>query len=123
MWELAHHRGLQVGLGDAGGLGGEVGRGADKRGDLAGQRLDPGDAVGLRSEFVVEGDMGEPCGHPLQPIGFHRAQVVFPKELGIRQPRGQHLLVARKDGGTVVGGLTVGDGDEFLNPPGLGVFH
>ena len=116
--ELADHLRLQVGLGDPRGLGRQIGGGADQGRDLARERLDAGDAVGLRPELVVEGDMREPCRHAFHADLGNGAQVVLPEEFGVGQPGREHLRVAGKDGRAVVRGLAVGDGDEGFDPPG-----
>ena len=82
--EFPDHFGLQIGFGHAGGFSGQIGFRADQRCDLAGQCLDPRDAVGLRAQFVVEGHGSQPRAHPLKPHGFDGPQVVFPEEPRIR---------------------------------------
>ncbi len=121
--EFADHLGLQIGLRHPRGLFGEVGEvgiGADDRRDLVRQGRDALHPVLLAAELVVEGDRGEALG----PVGHARpgdAQVVFPEERRIGQARREDLLVAGEDGRAVVGGLDIGDGDEFLDPAGLGI--
>ena len=121
--EFADHGRLQVGFGDPRRLFGIVRVGPNQGRDFAGQGGDAVDAVGLGAKLVVEGDVCQTCGHALHAHLFHRAQVVFPEEPGIRQAGGQHLLVAFQDRGAVISGFGIGHGDEALDPPGLGVAH
>ena len=70
----------------------------------------------------VEGHVGELVEPGVEPVAGDGAQIVLPEELGIGEARGQHLAVAGEDRRALVGGLAVGDGDEFLDParsPGL----
>ena len=119
--EFVDHLGGEVGLADPRGFRRKVGSRADKGRDLARQRLDPGDAVALAAKLVVEGDVRKRRRHPLEPLRLHRAQVVLPEEPRVRQPRAQHLAVARKDQRAVVRRLDVGDGHELLDPARPGV--
>ena len=114
--EFVDHLGGQVRLDHPRGLFRHIGIGTHGRRDLAGQCGDPVNALGLRAQFVVEGDLlqrlGE-CGHA---FGLQRAQIVLPEELGIGQSGCEHLLVARQNGRALIGGLGIGDGDETLDP-------
>ena len=53
--EFADHGAAQIGFGNGGGLVGQFGISAHQGGDVARQRCDAGDAVGLGAEFVVKG--------------------------------------------------------------------
>ena len=121
--ELVDHLRGQIGLGHPRGQRRDLGVGTDARGQIAGQFRDAGDPLGLAAQPVVEGDLRQRRGHALQPRFTHRAQIVFPEEAGIRQPRRKHLAVAGQDGGAVIGGLAVGHGDEALDPAACGVAH
>ena len=121
--ELVDHFRRQVGLGDLRGQLGLVGFCIHLRGEGTGQRGDPFDPGLLAAQLVVEGHVLQPVGPGGQALVLRHAQVVLPEELRIRQAGGQHLLVARKDGGAVVRRLDVGDGDELLDPAGGGVLH
>ena len=120
--ELVDHLGRKVGLGPAGGLLGQIWVGAHGGGDLAGQCCDTVDPFGLRPQLVMERHLAQRV-QPLLAAGLGHAQVVLPEELGIGQPCGQHLLVARQNGRAVIGGFAVGDGDEPLDAARLGVLH
>ena len=119
--EFADHRGLQIGLDHAGGLFGQIGIGPDHRRNLTREGGDAGDPVGLRAKLVVEGDIGQPRRHAFKAGVRDGAQVILPKEFRIREAGRQHLVVARQNGGTVIGGFAVGDGDEAFDPPGFRV--
>ena len=114
--KLAHHRRAQVELGDACRALGRGRVGPDHRRDPRRERRDPPHPVGLRAEQVVECHRPEPLG-PLRHPGLCDAQVLFPEEAGIRQPRRQHAGVAGKDRRAAVLGLDIGDGDEMGDPP------
>ena len=118
--ELAHHRGTQVEFCDPRRLFGQRRVRPHRGRDLARQCGDAFHPVGLRPQLGVEGHGFQPFGPVLHPrAGF--AQVVVPEERGVRQPRGQHALVAVQDSGAVVRGLDIGDGDIALDPARPGV--
>ena len=71
----------------------------------------------------MEGHIGQLVRPGRHAVTRNCAQVIFPKEFRIRQPRCQHFLVARKDRRAIVGCFDVGNGHEFLDPSALGIAH
>ena len=107
--ELAHHVGEQVGLGQMRGALGQLGAGVEVAGDLAGQLGDALSPFELGAELVV-------VDHAAQ--FFHaRSQgllaVLVEEELGVRQARAHHPLVAA-DHRARVGRADVGHDQELV---------
>ncbi len=109
--ELADHAGHEVGLGEEGGTAraahlaaGDVGR------ELGGERLEARHLVAHAAEPGME-DEGRKLGHALLELDL---AVLVPEELGVRQARAQHPLVARGDRPAAVRGRDVGHDDEVL---------
>ena len=71
----------------------------------------------------MEGHVGKLIGPRFHALPFDRAQIIFPKEFRIRQARRQHLLVACQNGGTLIGGFHIGDGDETFDPACFLIAH
>ena len=109
--ELADHARHEIGLG-------ELGRALRQRRlaqllrlrNLAGKLLDALGALELRAELLVEGDALQLVAHDLELL----LQVLLPEELGVREPRGDYLLVAGDDLLAAVLGLEVGDEQEMV---------
>ena len=71
----------------------------------------------------MEGHVFKRFAHTLQANGFHCTQIVFPKELRIRQTREQHFLVARQNGRAIIDSVPIGHGHELFNPPACRIAH
>ena len=120
--EFVYHLRREVRLCHPRGLLSQIGVGAHGGRNLARERRDALDPLRLAAELGVEGDVAEllqPRVHPR----LRDPQVVLPEELRVRKPGGEDLLVPREDRRALIGGLDVGDGDEALDAPGLGVLH
>ena len=112
--ELADHAGQQVGLGQQGGLVG-LGRqrvAAQLLPDGAGDRAHAPDALALHAELAVVDDLVEPRHTLLEPP----LAVLIEEELGVRQARPHHPLVAADHRARVVGG-DVADDQELVGEP------
>ena len=68
----------------------------------------------------MEGDIGQRV-LPRLPARLCDAQIVLPKELRIRQPREQHLLVPGQNGRAVIGRFAVGHCNEPLDLSRFGI--
>ena len=122
-WEFVDHFRRQIGLGHLGRLLCQISVGTHHWGQFPRQCRNPVDPRLLRSQLIVERHIlqrVQPRGH-LVPLGD--TQIVFPEKLRVRQARRQHLLVTRKDRGTMIRRFAVGHGDKPLNAPGLRVLH
>ena len=80
--EFADHGAAQIGFGNGGGLVGHVSIRTYQGGDVARQRRDAGDAVGLGAEFVMEGHRFQPVKPFAHPRLCH-AQVILPEKARI----------------------------------------
>ena len=97
---------------------GEFRLGIDRTGDLARQLGDPLHAVPLGPELFVEGDALQLEMHRLELA----LEVLLPKELGVRQSRADHFLIAVDDGFAAIGRSDVGDQQEMIGEAaGLGI--
>ncbi len=106
--EFAHRLRHQVGLGEMGRARRAGSIRAHVRRKLPRQKLDSQDTLKLRAELLVEGHLAQQFSEAIErPLA-----VIFPKELGIRQPRANHALVAGHDGLAAVSRLQIGDKDE-----------
>ena len=114
--EFIDHFRTQIGLGNARGGLGRLGIRTDGGRKFSRQRRDPRDAFALRAQFVMERN-GFQRVQPACHTGLGFAQVVFPKELRIRQPRGKNLLVALEDRRAVIRRCAVGHGDKPFDLP------
>ena len=114
--KFADHVGQQVGLAQLRGALRLGGIGADDRRQPPGERNDARDALGLRTELLVEHDVLE----FRQPVFQPRFQIGLVKELGIGQPRADDALVAGDDCLAAIRGFLVGDQDELVGEPGGG---
>ena len=93
--ELAHHVGQQVGLGQRGGLVGQIGQAQAPQllADAAGDGAHALHALTLCAQLAVVHHLGQ-----ARHAGGQRALAVLVKEeLGIRQTRTDHALVATDD--------------------------
>ena len=114
--EFIHHFRTQVGLGHLRGQCGLRRIRAHGWRNLRSQRGDARDAFRLRPQFVVEGHIRQWRAHAGQAFTVHRAQVVFPEKLGIRQTGRQNLLVTRQNGRALIFGFDIGDRHKFFDP-------
>ena len=108
--EFADHAGHEIGLGQLRRAPGEIGIGVDGAGDLARQLGDAHRAVPLRAELLVESDAFELEAHRLELL----LEILVPEELGVGEPRPDHLLVAGDDGRATVGRGEVRDHQELV---------
>ena len=96
--------------------------GADLRGDLPRELLDPLDPLALRAELLVEDDaerleLGEALVERLCGLVLVVGQVVevgHPEVAGVGQARAHHARVAGRDRRAAVAGDQVGDEDEAV---------
>ena len=118
--EFIDHFGDEIGLGEAGGLFGEVRIGTDDRGQFTGQGGDAFDLVRHRAQLLVEGHFRQLCGH----VRERRLAVIVPEMAGIREAGREDAGIAGGDRGTAIGRDLVGNGDEFGDQlTGLRITH
>ncbi len=109
--ELADHARYQIGLGQLGGaLRKRCFAQLLRGGDLPGELLDALGALELCAKLFMEGDALQFIAHDLQLL----LEILLPEELGVGEPRGDHLLVAGDDGLAAVLGFQVGDQQEVV---------
>ena len=112
--EFADHFGEQIGLAQQRGALGLGAVGADHIAQLARQRVDARDALGLRAELLVEHDAFE----FRQPVFQPCLQVGVVEELGVGKPRADHALVAGDDRLAAVARFLVGHQNELVHELG-----
>ncbi len=108
--ELANRLADQIGLGQPRRALRLVRVRVHHRRDLAREPRDPVHPLAQCAELVVEGDLVELGGHRVQPA----RPVVAPEELGVRQPRADHALVALDDRRAAVISFDIRDEDKAV---------
>ena len=108
--ELAHHARHQVGLGQLRRAPRILGFGIHRAGDLERQLGDPLHPLLLAAQLLVEGDAAQRHRHLVERL----LQVLLPEELGVRQARADHLLVAGDDLLAAVLAMQVGHQQELV---------
>ena len=119
--ELINHLGGQIGLGHQRRRPGLVLVSSHQGRNLFGQIGDAFDPLCLRPQLIVKRHIGQRIG-PGGDVRLGDAQVILPKELGIRQTRRQNLLVPRQNRRTIVLRFPVRNGHKMRDPARL-VLH
>ncbi len=125
--KLADHFGDEIGLGEARGARRKLDVGADLGRELARQRLDPLDPLGLRAELLVEDDaerleLGEALVERLFGLVLVVGQVMQvgePEVAGVGKTGAHHPGVAGGDRRAAVARDQVRDQDEAVGEPAV----